>query len=160
MVWKLGKSLYEKVMTKRRCKKGWSSSAHWQKFHQKLVSYLQIGVSQKKDESWAYTFLWKTTRISRFVILPLKMLDKTKLFIPKKSCKIIWHLLGMKPFVILKLFGISSVLPLKILVIYFLFSPRKFYIVFLQYSWKIQILGQFCDFTWTDKLLIMKFLGE
>ena len=27
MVWKLGKSVYEKVMTKRICKKGWSSSA-------------------------------------------------------------------------------------------------------------------------------------
>ena len=42
----------------------------------------------------------------------------------------------------------------------FLFSARKFHIVFLQYSWKVQVLGQFCDFTWTDKLLIMKFLGE
>ena len=33
-----------------------------------------------------------TAGISRLVISPMEILDKTKLFIPKKSCKIIWHL--------------------------------------------------------------------
>ena len=134
MVWKLGRTLYKKVMEKKRCKKGWSSFADWEKFHQKFLSCLETGLFQKKDGSWAHTFLKKTTGISRFVISPLEILDKIKLFIPKKSCKIIWHLLGMKPnslwFFLYYLDNFS----------YFLFSPRKFHIAFLQYSRKIQVL--------------------
>ena len=73
-----------------------------------------------------------TAGISRFVISPMEILDKTKLFIPKKSCKIIWHLLGMKPNSFL--FFVPENCS------YFLFSPRNFHIVFFQYSWKIQVL--------------------
>ena len=53
-----------------------------------------------------------TAGISRLVISPMEILDKTKLFIPKKSCKIIWHLLGMKPNSFLFLYF----LPLKIVI--------------------------------------------
>ena len=57
-----------------------------------------------------------TAGISRFVISPMEILDKTKVFIPKKSCKIIWHLLGMK----LNSFLFFYFLPLKIVVISYL----------------------------------------
>ena len=39
---------------------------------------------------------WKTTGMSRFVTSHLEILDKTKRQ-PWKSCKIVWHFLGMKP---------------------------------------------------------------
>ena len=54
-----------------------------------------------------------TAGISRLVISPMEILDKTKLFIPKKSCKIMWHLLGLKP----NSFLFFYFLPLEIVVI-------------------------------------------
>ena len=90
--------------------------------------------------------------ISRLVISPMEILDKTKLFIPKKSCKIIWHLLGMKP----NSFSFFYFLPLKIVIsclapgistLYLSNIPGK------SKSWN----SQFRDFTWADKLLVMKF---
>ena len=75
-----------------------------------------------------------TAGISKPVISPMEILDKTKLFIPEKSCKIIWHLLGTKPnsFLFYFFFAPENC--------NFLFSPRNFHIVFVQYSWKIQVL--------------------
>ena len=143
MVWKLGKSLCEKVMTKRRCKKEWSSSVHWQKFHQNTIP----------EKRWHILFWKKATGISRFVVSPLEILNKTKLFIPNKSCKIIWHLLEMKP----NSLCFFSLLPLKILVISCL-APGNFTLYFFNIPGKSKSWNsQFHDFTWTDKLLIMKF---
>ena len=80
-----------------------------------------------------------TAGISRLVISPMEILDKTKLFIPKKSCKIIWHLLGMKT---------NSFLFFVPENCNFLFSPRNFHIVFVQYSWNNKSWNsQFRDFT-------------
>ena len=81
-----------------------------------------------------------------FLFHQWKFWKKTKLFIPKKSCKIIWHLLGMKP-------NSLFFLPLKIVVISWLYL---FNIPGKSKSWN----SHFRDFTWADKLLIMKFLGE
>ena len=44
---------------------------------------------------------------------------------------------------------------------YFLFSPGNSTLYFFNIPGKSKSWNsQFCDFTWTDKLLIMKFLGE
>ena len=88
----------------------------------------KLGYSRKKDGSWAHTFLKKATGISRFVISPLEILDKTKLFIPKKSCKIIWHLLTWQWSQILCDFFFISCL-----------APGKS-TLYLQYTWEIQVL--------------------
>ena len=53
-------------------------------------------IPEKKMVVEHILFLKKNPEISRFVISPLEVLDKAKLFIPKKSCKIITYLLGIK----------------------------------------------------------------
>ena len=94
-------------------------------------------------------FFEKTAWISRFVISPLEILDKTKLFFHIKPCKILWHLLGMKPK--------SFLLLLKILVIFCL-APGNSTLYFFNIPGKSNSWNShFRDFTWTDKLLIMKF---
>ena len=91
---------WEKVCMKRSCeredaKKGGPALHTDKNFIRNWFLVCKLDYSRKK--MGAHTFLRKTTEISRFVISPLEILDKTKLFIPKKSCKIIWHLLRMKP---------------------------------------------------------------
>ena len=80
--------------------------------------------------------------ISRLVISPMEILDKTKLFIPKKSCKFMWHLLGMKPssflfFYFLSLKIVISCLAPGISTLYLSNIPGK------SKSWN----SQFRDFT-------------
>ena len=89
----------------------------------------------KRCELSTYIRFWKkATEISRFVISPLEILVKTKLFILKKSCKIIWHILGMKP----KSLWFFLYCPWRLLLLRD--NPRKFHIVFLQYFRKTQVL--------------------
>ena len=134
MVWKLGKSVHEKLMTKSRCKKGWSSSAHWQQFHQKLVSCLYIGLFQKKDGSWAHTFLKKQLGFLGLLFHPWKFWTKQSYSSIKNPAKLYdtyWEWSQI-------LCDFSFIAPGNFS--YFLFNPRKFHIVFLQYSGKIQVL--------------------
>ena len=154
MVWKLGKKFYEKVMTKRRCKKRVVQLCTLTKISSE-IGFLSVNwaIPEKRWELSSYFFEKekKTTGISRFVISPLDVLDKVKLFIPKKSCKIIRYLLGMKWFIIF------SLLPLKTLVISCL-TPGNSTLYFFNIPGKSKSWNsQFRDFTWTDKLLIMKF---
>ena len=89
----------------------------------------------KRWELSTYIRFWKkTTEISRFVISPLEILVKTKLFILKKSCKTIWHILGMKP----KSLWFFLYCPWRLLLLRD--NPGKFHIVFLQYFRKTQVL--------------------
>ena len=89
----------------------------------------------KRWELSIYIRFWKkTTEISRFVISPLEILVKTKLFILKKSCKIIWHILGMNP----KSLWFFLYCPWRLLLLRD--NHRKFHIVFLQYFRKTQVL--------------------
>ena len=64
---------------------------------------------------------------------------------PKKPCKIIWHLLGMKPNSLW-----FFLLPLKIVVISFL-GPGISTLYFFNIPGKSKSWNsQFCDFTWTE----------
>ena len=112
------------------------------------IGFLSVNWAIPEKRWELSTYSWN----SRFVISPMEMLDKTKLFIPKKSCKIIWHLLGMKPnsflfFYFLPLKIVISCLAPGISTLYLFNIPGK------SKSWN----SQFRDFTWADKLLIMKF---
>ena len=92
---------------------------------------------KKRQKMVVQHFFEKATWISRFFILVLEILDKTKLH-PWKSYDIPENYLtplGSET----KFFVNFSLLHLKIL-FYFLFNLRKFHILFLQYSWKIQVL--------------------
>ena len=55
----------------------------------------KLGYSRKKIGVEDILF-WKKHWNFHFVIWPFEILHKTKLY-PWKSCKIVWHLLGMKP---------------------------------------------------------------
>ena len=134
MVWELGKICMKRLWQRKAAKKGGPALHTNKNFISNWFLICKLGYSRIKMGVEHIRFWKKTTGISRFVISPLEILHKTKLFI-KKSCKIIWYLLGMKP----NSLWILSLLPLENFS-YFLFSPRKFYIVFLQYSWRIQVL--------------------
>ena len=94
----------------------------------------KLGYSRKKMGVEHILFWKKTTVISRFIISPLEILDKTKyssLKIPAKLYDTYWEwsqILCHFFFITPENFS------------YFLSSPRKLHIVFLQYSWKIQVL--------------------
>ena len=133
MVWKLGKSFYEKVMTKRRCKKGWSSSAHWQKLIRNWFLVCKLGYSRKKMGVQHIRFGKKQLKFLGLLFHPWKFWTKSYLSLksPAKLYDTYWEWSQ----ILCEFFFIA---PENFS--YFLFSPRKFHIVFLQYSWKIQVL--------------------
>ena len=94
----------------------------------------KLGYSRKRWGLRTYfSFKKTTTGISKIVISPLKILDKSysSLKNPAKLCDTYWEWSQI-------LCDFFFIAPENFS--YFLFSPRKFHIVFLQYSWKIQVL--------------------
>ena len=146
MVWKLGKSVW-KGHGKEKMQKRVVQLCLLTKISSE-IGFLSVNWAIPEKRWELSTYSWN----SRFVISPMEILDKTKLFIPKKSCKIIWHLLGMKPnsflfFYFLPLKIVISCLAPGISTLYLSNIPGK------SKSWN----SQFHGFTWADKLLIMKF---
>ena len=130
MVWKLGKSLYEKVMAKKRCKKVCGPALHTDKnFITNWFLVCKLGVAEKRWRLRTY-FFGKTTGISRFAFFPLEILNKKKLHSCKFS-KTMWHLLGMKRNSLWFFFIAAEVLVISYLdqgnsTFYFFNIPRKF----------------------------------
>ena len=94
----------------------------------------KLGYSRKKI-GVEDTLFWKKHWNFHFVIWPFEILHKTKLYL-WKSCKIVRHFLGINQ----SLYRFFLIAPENFS--YFLFNPKKFHMLFLQYSWKIQVLGE------------------
>ena len=135
MVRKLGKSLNQKVMTKRRCKKGWSSSAHTDKnFIRNWFLVCKLDYSRKKVRVEHIRFWKEQLEFLGLLFHPWIFWTKqsySSLKNPAKLYDTYWEWSQI-------LCDFFFIAPENFS--YFLFSPRKFHIVFLQYSWKIQVL--------------------
>ena len=127
------KVFYEKVMTKRRCKKGWSSSVHWHLIRNWFL-VCKLGYSRKKMGVEHILFWEKQLKFLGLLFDPWKFWTKQSYSSKKNPAKLYdtywdWNQI---------LCGFFFIAPENFS--YFLFSPRKFHIVFLQYSLKIQVL--------------------
>ena len=139
-------------MTKRRCKKVGSSLMHTNKnFIRNWFLVGKLGFSRKKMVLEDILF-WKTLEFLGLLFHPWKFWAKQAIH----SLKILQNYMtpiGNEA----KFFVIFSLLPLKILVISCL-APGNSTLYFFNIPGKSKSWNsQFRDFTWTDKLLIMKF---
>ena len=136
MVWKLGKNLFEKFMTKRRCKKGGTALMHTDKIFIKLVSSLacKLGHSRKKMVVEHILFWNKKLEFLSLLFHRWKFWTKQIYSFLKNSAKL-YDIYWEWSQILCDFFFIA---PEKFS--YFLFSPRKFHTVFLQCSWKTKVL--------------------
>ena len=135
--------MYEKVMTKSRCKKRVVQLCTLKTFSSE-IGFLSLNwaIPEKRWQLRTYLFE-KATGFSRFVISPLEVLDKTKLFIHKKILQNHMAPIGNEA----KFFVIFSLLPLEILVISCL-TPGNSTLYFFNIPGKSKSWNsQFCDFT-------------